>query len=122
MAAGGAAAALPASAQSDRKPIQLHVDLEVDPAKEQQMLHIFHTQFAPAASKQPGFIEGKMLKLRRTVQGSAPAGANYRFVLTFQSEEQRQKWVATPIHGKLWPTIEETLSSKNYTVLLYDIT
>ncbi len=98
------------------------MDLEVDPAKEQRMLHIFHTQFAPAASQQPGFIDGKMLKLRRTVQGSAPAGANYRFVLTFQSEEQRQKWVATPVHQKLWPTIEETLSSKNYTVLLYDIT
>lgn len=116
-----AAAALPVSAQSSLKSIQLHVDLEVDPAKEQQMLHIFHTQFAPAAAKQPGFIDGQMLKLRKVVQGSAPAGANYRFVLRFQSEEQRQKWIATPIHQKLWPRIEDTLSSKNYTVLLYDI-
>jgi len=116
-----AAAALPVSAQNGLKPIQLHVDLEVDPAKEQQMLHIFHTQFAPAAAKQPGFIDGRMLKLRKAIQGSAPAGANYRFVLRFQSEEQRQKWVATPIHQKLWPKIEDTLSSKNYTVLLYDV-
>ena len=123
--AASAAAALPLAAQPSAKPgakpIQLYVDLAVDPAKEQEMLHIFHTQFAPAASKQPGFIDAKMLKLRQAIQGSAPTGANFRFVLRFQSEEQRQKWIATPIHQKLWPTIENTLSAKNYIVLLYDV-
>ncbi len=116
----GAAAGLPLMAQLRAKPIQLHVDLAVDPAKEQQMLSIFHTQFAPAASKQPGFIDAKILKLRTAMQGSAPTGCNYRFVLRFQSEEQRQSWVKTAIHEKLWPTIENTLANKNYTVLLYD--
>jgi hypothetical protein len=32
----------------------------------------------------------------------------------------RQKWVASDVHKKAWPTIEKTLSSKNYTVLLFD--
>ena len=45
---------------------------------------------------------------------------NYRFQLTYESEEMRQKWVASDIHKKVWPTIEKTLSSKNYTVLLFD--
>ncbi len=121
MAAAGVAAAFPSFAETDSKSIQLHVDLSVDPAKEKEMLDIFHRQFGPTAAKQPGFIDAKMLKLRQTVQGSAPSGANYRFVLQFHTEEQRQHWIATPIHQKLWPTIEKTLTSKDYTVLLYDV-
>lgn len=116
------AAAAPAAAQAQtQKPIQLHVDLAVDSAKEQEMLRTFRNTFRPAAAKQPGFIDGKMLKLRSAPQGKAPAGANYRFVLIFQSEEQRQKWVASDVHQRVWPMIEKTLSSKEYTVLLYDV-
>ena len=102
-------------------PIQLHVDLAVDPAKEKEMVHNFETIFRPAASKQPGYIDVKMLKLRSTLMGKAPAGINYRFALTFQSEELRQKWVASDVHQKVWPTIENTLSTKNYTVMLFDV-
>jgi hypothetical protein len=107
-------------AASTEHPIQLHVDLSVDPAKEQEMLHNFKTIFRPAASKQPGYIDVQMLKLRSAVQGKAPEAGNYRFVLTFVSEELRQQWVASATHQKVWPTIENTLKSKNYTVLLYD--
>jgi len=62
-----------------------------------------------------------MLKLRSTLAGQAPAGVNYRFELTYRSEELRQKWVATDVHQKVWPTIENTLSTKNYTVMLFDV-
>jgi len=102
------------------RPIQLHVDLNVDPTKQDEMLRIFHSEFRPGASKQPGFKDLQMLKLRSTLGGTAPVGSNYRFVLTFESEEQRLKWVETPIHKKLWPKIESTLQSKDYTILLYD--
>jgi hypothetical protein len=109
-----------AAAQGAKNPIVLNVDLSVDPAKEQEMLHNFRTVFKPAAAKFPGYIDVKMLKLRQAIQGSAPAGMNYRFQLTYESEEARQKWVASDIHQKVWPTIENTLRSKNYTVLLFD--
>lgn len=115
----GAVALVPA-AETTGKPIQLHVDLTVDPAKEAEMLHNFHTVFKPAAGKQQGYIDVQMLKLRSTLNGQAPAGANYRFVLTFQSEELRQAWVASATHKKVWPTIEGTLANKNYNVLLFD--
>jgi antibiotic biosynthesis monooxygenase (ABM) superfamily enzyme len=115
----GASAAV-AAGQHKGRPIQLHVDLSVDPAKEKEMLHNFHTVFRPAAAQQPGFIDVKMLKLRSAVVGTAPAGVNYRFELRFASEEQRKAWVATDTHQKVWPTIENTLSSKNYSVLLFD--
>jgi hypothetical protein len=84
------------------------------------MLHNFHTIFKPAATKFPGYIDVKMCKLRSALQGTPPEGVNYRFQLTYQSEELRQKWVASETHKKAWPTIENTLKSKNYVVLLFD--
>jgi heme-degrading monooxygenase HmoA len=97
------------------------VDLSVDPAKETEMLDNFHKIFQPAAEKQPGYIEVKMLKLRSALQGSASEGMNYRFALAYESEELRQKWVASDLHQRVWPTIEKTLKSKNYRVLLFDM-
>jgi len=119
LAAGASAAG--AQALGPGHPIQLHVDLAVDPAKEKEMLHNFETIFRPEAAKHPGYVSVKMLKLRAAIQGSAPAGINYRFALTYQSEELRQKWVASAEHQRVWPTIENTLASKNYTVLLFDV-
>jgi hypothetical protein len=112
------------SAQEPKKqshnPIVLYVDLSVDPAKEHEMLHNFHTIFKPAAAKFEGYIDVKMCRLRSALQGAPPSGVNYRFQLTYQSEELRQKWVASETHQKVWPTIENTLKSKNYLVLLFD--
>ena len=118
--AGSLTAAGTLRSATTEHPIQLHLDLSVDPAKEQEMLHNFKTIFRPAASKQPGYIDVQMLKLRSAIQGRAPEGANYRFVLTFESEELRQKWIATAVHQKVWPTVENTLKPKDYSVLLYD--
>jgi heme-degrading monooxygenase HmoA len=115
---GMAASALAAQVRSGR--IQLHVDLTVDPAREKEMLRNFHETFRPAASKQPGFIDVQMMKLRSALMGKGPGDANYRFVLTFENEELRRKWVASDVHQNVWPTIENTLKHKNYTVLLYD--
>jgi antibiotic biosynthesis monooxygenase (ABM) superfamily enzyme len=121
MLAAGASLTTGALAAGAGHPIQLHVDLAVDPAKEKEMLHNFQTIFRPEAAKHPGYISVKMLKLSKAIQGSAPSGVNYRFVLTYQSEELRQKWVASPEHQKVWPTIENTLSTKDYSVLLFDV-
>src|SRR5271169_4229180 len=78
------AAAAPASAE---KPIVLYCDLAVDPKREQELLHHFHNDFKPAAEKFEGYIDLKMLKLRKVIQGGpAPASnINYRFQLTYKS-------------------------------------
>jgi hypothetical protein len=52
LAAGASAAG--ALAAGPGHPIQLHVDLAVDPAKEKEMLHNFETIFRPEAAKHPG--------------------------------------------------------------------
>lgn len=118
MLAASVAASAVRAQQKDQNPVVLYVDMTVDPSKEKEMVKNYHTIFKPAAVKFPGYIDLKIVKLRSALQGSAPAGMNYRFQLTFQSEEMRQKWVASDVHKKAWPTIENTLASKNYTVLL----
>jgi hypothetical protein len=118
--AGLSGSAAQAPKKQAQNPIVLHVDLSVDPAKEQEMLHNFHTIFKPAATKFPGYVDVKMCKLRSAIQGAPPSNVTHRLQLTYQSEELRQKWVASETHQKVWPTIENTLKSKNYVVLLFD--
>lgn len=125
MFAAGAAAGV-VSAQkgegkaSEGKGIVLIVDLPVRPGREKEMLRNFHTIFKPAAEKQPGYIDVNIVKLRSALQGSAPASMNYLFILKMESEEARQTWIHSATHIRVWPTVEKTLSTKNYNVLLYD--
>jgi antibiotic biosynthesis monooxygenase (ABM) superfamily enzyme len=117
--AGGQA--VKTQAPKTKRPIQLHLDLMVDPKREQEMLTNFEKIFRPTAQHQPGYIDLKMLKLNSAIRGPAPAGGKYRFVLTFESEELRQKWIASKDHEKAWPEIEKTLTDKNFDILLYDV-
>ena len=104
-----------------RKPIVLYCDLAVDPAREQEMLDHYHHDFKPVAEKYDGYIDLKMVKIRSVISGYAPpTGVNYRFQLTYESEEKRQKWIASAVHKKNWPLIENTVLDKNYQTLLTD--
>ena len=59
--------------------------------------------------------------LNSTRPNKTTATINYRFQLTYESEELRQKWIHSDTHQKVWPTIENTLTNKsNYPVLLFD--
>jgi heme-degrading monooxygenase HmoA len=115
----GAVTAASSAAAPAKRAIQLHCDLTVDPKREQEMLDNFEKLFRPVARKQPGFIDLKMLKIRDAIRGTAPA--KYQFVLTMESEELRQKWINTPEHQKAWPTVENTLTDKNFSILVYDV-
>jgi hypothetical protein len=110
----------PVAAQT--KHIRLYVEMDVDPARERQMLDLFHSQFVPEAVQHEGFIRVKLLKRRSILQGTAPANHNYRFELEFESEELRQKWIASAEHQQVWPPIERfiTTAVKDYPVVLYD--
>lgn len=117
-------AAVPAalrSAAAGASPIQLHVDLEVDPARESDLVTSYRDVFRPAIRKQPGFVDVKLLRLEAAVAGAAPARSKYRLLISFESEEQRKKWVATLTHQKVWPAIERTLVGSKYTALLYEV-
>ena len=111
--------AAPARAQT--KHIRLYVEMDVPAAREREMLDTFHNTFVPEAVKHEGYIRVKMLKRRTVIQGSTPPAHNYRFELEFESEELRQKWIASAGHQRVWPLVERTMTTqKNYPVVLYD--
>ena len=111
--------AAPAEAQT--KHIRLYVEMDIAPAREREMLETFHNTFVPEAVKHEGYIRVKMLKRRTMIQGTAPPNHNYRFELEFESEELRQKWIASAGHQRVWPLVERTMTTqKNYPVVLFD--
>ena len=111
-----------ASVTPNKGPIVLYCDLAVDSKREQEMLDQFHREFKPAAEKFDGFIDVKMLKFRKLLQGRLPLDGtiNYRFQLTYQSEEKRQLWIASEVHRKVWSLIENAVTNIDYPVLLTD--
>jgi hypothetical protein len=109
------------SARAQTKHIRLYVEMDVPAAREREMLDAFHNTFVPEAVKHQGYIRVTMLKRRSFVQGSAPVEHNYRFELEFESEELRQKWIASAAHQRVWPLVERTMKTqKDYPVVLYD--
>jgi hypothetical protein len=109
------------STRAQTKHIRLYVEMDVPAAREHEMLDTFHNTFVPEAVKHEGYIRVKVLKRRAFVQGTAPAEHNYRFELEFESEELRQKWIASAGHQRVWPLVERTMKTqKDYPVVLYD--
>jgi hypothetical protein len=101
--------------------IRLYVEMDVPPGREREMLEAFHDTFVPEAVKHEGYIRVMMLKRRSILQGTAPAAHTYRFELEFESEELRQKWIASAAHQRVWPLVERTMTTqRDYPVVLYD--
>lgn len=107
---------------STKNPIVLYCDLAIDPAREKEVMEKFHREFKPAAEQFDGYIDVKMLKFRQIMQGGPPPpqGINYRFQLTYESEEKRQRWISSDIHSRVWPLIEKLVTNQDYIVLLTD--
>ena len=101
-------------------PIELTVDLDVELSREQELLTVYRNQFRPAISKQPGFLDVKLLRFVSTVSGAAPVNMNYRLLISFQTEEQRRAWVNTPLHRQVWPNMEKTLRG-GYSAVLFEV-
>jgi heme-degrading monooxygenase HmoA len=120
LAAASAAAMFPLEA-APVNAIQLHVDLEVDPAKEKTLVATFKSTFEPTIRKQKGFVDVKLLKFRQDMTGKPPGRFNYRLLISFQTEELRQQWVASADHQRVWPEMEKNLTGQKYVPLLYDI-
>ena len=121
MAAAAGAVRLAPTTMAQTKHVRLYVEMDVDPAQERAMLDMFHNQFVPEAVKHEGYIRVRLLKRRTVLQGTAPANTNYRFELEFESEELRQRWIASPGHQRVWPPIEKFIKTqKTYPVVLFD--
>ena len=104
-----------------KRPIQLHGDLRVDPAREAEMLHYFETVYRPTARRFEGYLDLQLLKLDKAVAGTAPSGVNYRFSISFSSEVLRQQWVASAEHQQVWGALDAFLANHDVDFLLFEI-
>lgn len=93
--------------------IQLEVRLLLKLGKEEEFLDIFKTQFAPAMSKQAGFIRVSFLK-----QKQREGKSRYRIEIVFESEEERLAWINTKEHEEIWPKLAALTS--NYSATGFD--
>jgi hypothetical protein len=117
----GAVRGAKAAPQAGTGHVRVYVEMDVAPAREQEMLDAFHNTFVPEAVRHPGFIRVKMLKRRTVIQGTVPPSHNYRFELEYENEELRQQWAKSPGHQRVWPLIERTITTRTgYPVTLYD--
>ena len=90
--------------------IQLHTDFLVDPAREQEFVDAWRNEWLPRVQKAQGFVEGRLLKLRKANVGDPPTQLNYRLIQVFESEEARDAWSKTEIHHEAWPLLEKPLN------------
>jgi hypothetical protein len=101
--------------------VQLHCDLAIDPKRAAEAEHYFETVYRPAAMKFDGYVDLQLLKLQSVLLGQAPEDMNYRFSITYESEELRMKWVHSDVHQEVWPTLQSYLTSDRFDFLLFDV-
>ena len=89
----------------------LHVDLWAKPKAGAALRKAFREAFYPAISAQTGFI-------RCTLLHTEPETDLYRLVIKFDNEDLRQKWVASDLHQRVWPQLEE--HSARYDAKLFE--
>jgi hypothetical protein len=80
--------------------VQLHCDLTIDPGRAAEAEHYFETGYRPAAMTFAGYVDLQLLKLQSVLAGQAPAGLNYRFSITYESEELRMAWVRSDVRSQ----------------------
>jgi hypothetical protein len=101
--------------------VQLHCDLTIDPERAAEAEQYFENVYRPAAMKFEGYVDLQLLKLQSVLAGQAPAGMNYRFSITYTSEELRMKWVHSDVHQVVWPKLQTYLTSDKFDFLLFDV-
>jgi hypothetical protein len=104
-----------------KRRVQLHCDLTIDPTRAAEAEEYFFTVYRPAAMKFEGYVDLQLLKLHSVLEGKAPAGMNYRFSITYESEALRMEWVRSDVHQVVWPKLQTYLTSDNFDFLLFDV-
>jgi heme-degrading monooxygenase HmoA len=78
--------------------IQLKIDLSVRAGNESKLEQTFREVFIPAISVQEGFDRVALLR-------QADSESKYMIQLSFETEEQRRRWVASDEHQNAYPKI-----------------
>ena len=89
------------------KPIALQMDFVVPKDSAEAFERMYTSIYVPAMTVQQGYLNSKLLRLfpdnlEKEIQGE-PTTYNYQIQISFDTEENRRKWVASQQHKIAWP-------------------
>jgi mannose-6-phosphate isomerase-like protein (cupin superfamily)/heme-degrading monooxygenase HmoA len=89
------------------KAIVLQMDFVVAKENAEAFEKMYTSVYVPAMTVQKGYIESKLLRVypenvEKEIEGEQTT-YNYQIQISFDTEENRRKWVASPQHQVAWP-------------------
>lgn len=117
-------AAAAATVAAGPKAMALQMDFVVTQENAEKFENMYTNVYVPALRVQVGYLESKLIRifpteLEKKIQGEATT-YNYQLQLSFDTEANRQKWVASKEHvGTAWPAAEKL--AKSYKWRGYDV-
>jgi mannose-6-phosphate isomerase-like protein (cupin superfamily) len=105
------------------KAMVLQMDFVVTKDNSEAFEKIYHSIYVPAMTVQKGYLESKLLRfypenVAKEIQAE-PTTYNYQVQISFDTEENRRKWVGSEQHKIAWPAA--TALSKEYKWRGYDV-
>jgi mannose-6-phosphate isomerase-like protein (cupin superfamily) len=96
-----------ASSSSQPKAMALQMDFVVLKENAVAFEKMYHSIYVPAMKVQQGYLGSKLLRLfpenlSKEIQAE-PTTYNYQIQISFDTEENRRKWVSSPQHQIAWP-------------------
>jgi mannose-6-phosphate isomerase-like protein (cupin superfamily) len=100
-------AAARSASRAKPKAIVLQMDFIVAKENAEAFEKMYSSIYVPAMVVQKGYIESKLLRLypenvEKEIEGEQTT-YNYQLQISFDTEENRRKWVASPQHQVAWP-------------------
>lgn len=105
------------------KAMALQMDFVVTKENAEAFEKMYYSIYVPAMTVQKGYLSSKLLRifpeaLEKQIEGEATE-YNYQVQISFDTEENRRKWVASPQHQIAWPAA--TGLAKSYKWRGYDV-
>jgi mannose-6-phosphate isomerase-like protein (cupin superfamily) len=105
------------------KAMALQMDFVVAKENAEAFEKMYHSIYVPAMTVQQGYLESKLLRIYADSLATAIQGEktnyNYQIQISFDTEQNRRRWVASPQHQIAWPAA--TSLAKEYKWRGYDV-
>ncbi|HLW21370.1 MAG TPA: cupin domain-containing protein [Cyclobacteriaceae bacterium] len=119
----GINAAKNVKSNADEAAMVLQMDFVVDASQAEAFEKMYHSVYVPAMTVQQGYLGSKLLKLfpERVAKEieAEPTTYNYQIQISFDTEENRRRWVASKQHDIAWPAATDL--AKEYKWRGYDL-
>ena len=105
------------------KAMVLQMDFVVTKENAEAFEKMYHSIYVPAMTVQQGYLSSKLLRfypenLAKEIQSESTT-YNYQIQISFDTEANRRKWVASPQHQIAWPSA--TSLAKEFKWRGYDV-